>query len=638
VLSIDPGLAEARERLVFLLLELGRPEEARALSAQLTSITLYPFKQWARLADELAARGQTDGAAQAWSAALSLADRASVRRALAILLLEAGRADEARSHLAVLAQAGHEGPKSWLRLAQALHAKGDNPGATAVLDLVLSLQDNAGAHEMLGGMAFAAGDLAKAAHHLRIATSAAPANTKNWERLALSLEQLGDLAGAVETRRGLERQIGPHAANNERTVELLLELNRPLEALEAVAGSPELAGALEQLVGAQAAPDGAIAALEASRDNWRGRWPQGGWAFNGLLIAMAREGRRDEAIQLYLGSGRRAPAYTLSQALADFRDPAGPASGKAPGGPPPPLALISQIQRSGGTLLAQLFDGHPQTLTYPGELKIGFPQKWNWPELDLSQGPEAWFQTLFDVSIERFLTSGYLKADGNQHASADPRPFRFDVGAFHDRFMLDAAAAKTNRQVLEAYLGSYFSSWEDGSPSGRPRWTIAFCPRLIMFEQSVTGFFRDYPDGRIISCVRDPVDWYASSRRHSPEYETVERALPLWTGSVRAGLELARARPGQVELVGYEELVRDVDGQMRRLAERLDIRFDPILTTPTFAGEPVLPNSSFAIAETGVHRRSLDQRALLGGEELAAIEAAAAPLFQEALAFMRDGT
>ena len=44
-----------------------------------------------------------------------------------------------------------------------------------------------------------------------------------------------------------------------------------------------------------------------------------------------------------------------------------------------PLALISEIQRSGGSLLSQLFDGHPQVHAHPHELKIGYPKKYIGP-------------------------------------------------------------------------------------------------------------------------------------------------------------------------------------------------------------------------------------------------------------------
>jgi hypothetical protein len=64
-----------------------------------------------------------------------------------------------------------------------------------------------------------------------------------------------------------------------------------------------------------------------------------------------------------------------------------------------PLVLISQIQRSGGTLLSQLFDGHPQLHAHPHELKIGFPKKHIWPKLDMRDSPKLWFEALFEHDV-----------------------------------------------------------------------------------------------------------------------------------------------------------------------------------------------------------------------------------------------
>ena len=44
-----------------------------------------------------------------------------------------------------------------------------------------------------------------------------------------------------------------------------------------------------------------------------------------------------------------------------------------------PLVLISQVSRSGGTLLSQLFAGHPECHVRPGELLIGRPKDC-WPD------------------------------------------------------------------------------------------------------------------------------------------------------------------------------------------------------------------------------------------------------------------
>ena len=61
-----------------------------------------------------------------------------------------------------------------------------------------------------------------------------------------------------------------------------------------------------------------------------------------------------------------------------------------------PLALISQIQRSGGSMLSQLFDGHPQVHAHPHELKFGYPKKYIWPPIDLGNRPDRWFEILFE--------------------------------------------------------------------------------------------------------------------------------------------------------------------------------------------------------------------------------------------------
>ena len=74
-----------------------------------------------------------------------------------------------------------------------------------------------------------------------------------------------------------------------------------------------------------------------------------------------------------------------------------------------PLALISQIQRSGGSMLSQLFDGHPEVHAHPHELKIGYPKKFIWPAIDLDDNPKHWFEILFEDSVVEHLQHGYKK-------------------------------------------------------------------------------------------------------------------------------------------------------------------------------------------------------------------------------------
>ena len=74
-----------------------------------------------------------------------------------------------------------------------------------------------------------------------------------------------------------------------------------------------------------------------------------------------------------------------------------------------PLVLISQVQRSGGTLLNSLLDGHPELHVHPYELQIGHPTKADWPVLDLNGGTEDWLELLSEPLLPTLFAEGYRK-------------------------------------------------------------------------------------------------------------------------------------------------------------------------------------------------------------------------------------
>ena len=79
-----------------------------------------------------------------------------------------------------------------------------------------------------------------------------------------------------------------------------------------------------------------------------------------------------------------------------------------------PLALISQILLSGGSLLSQLFDGHPEIHAHPHELTMGYKKKYVWPRIDLNDRPEHWFGILFEKMIIEHTIKGYKKGRRDQ--------------------------------------------------------------------------------------------------------------------------------------------------------------------------------------------------------------------------------
>ena len=315
-----------------------------------------------------------------------------------------------------------------------------------------------------------------------------------------------------------------------------------------------------------------------------------------------------------------------------------------------PLVLISQIQRSGGTLLSQLFDAHPELHAHPHELHVGSPSKVNWPELDLAAGAGAWFETLYERPTGRAFVEGYNKAADRSAGAAeadDILPFLIPPAL--QRELFDAALAQrpaaSQRDVFDAYMTSYFNAWLDNHNLylAPKRWVTAFTARLSSHPVSVERFFAAYPDGRLVSVVRDPRSWWASAKRfrevapwkvtRQRDYSEVETALGLWRRSAEAMLEAADERGGSFRLLRFDALLGDTEGTMRSLADWLGISFHPTLTTPTFNGLPIKADSSFAVTDHGVRAEPLERfREVLSPEEMAFVEERAMPLYERVAA------
>jgi hypothetical protein len=293
-----------------------------------------------------------------------------------------------------------------------------------------------------------------------------------------------------------------------------------------------------------------------------------------------------------------------------------------------PLVLISQVQRSGGTLLSQLFDGHPECHAHPSEIYVGHPRKWDWPPIDLA-APETWFETLYERPVELHLRDGYVKEKEARLAPGqEVYPFLF-LPALQKR-IFDRCVAETHvereRDVLDCYFTSYFNAWLDNQNlyTGPKRIVTGFTPRLAAPPENIERFFDAYPDGSLVTIVRDPCGWYYSASRYRSYYEDLDEAIGLWRRSAEASLAAAERHGDRVVVLTYEQLVRETERTMRHLADRLGISMSPVLLVPTFNGRPVRANSSELGQEHGVvaeradaYCATLDPAAVVRIEELA---------------------
>lgn len=250
------------------------------------------------------------------------------------------------------------------------------------------------------------------------------------------------------------------------------------------------------------------------------------------------------------------------------------------------LILISQIQRSGGTLMARLFDGHPQTATLPNEMMF---IKRGWPDIEVLSpltvlAPE-------ERLLSDWVARGYLKSGSVR--PKDRMPFEFDMDKRLASFCESASLTANPRKLFDAYLESFFEAW---GKRGRIKYHVAFAPEahLSLCEPTPHDFFALYPDGHFITVVRNPESWLASAMRHAERYADFEWSLDRWGMSVQASLELAKRYPDRAIPIVFERFLKDTEGHMRFIAERVGLTWSPVLLEPTFNGLPVPSDSSFA--------------------------------------------
>jgi hypothetical protein len=299
-----------------------------------------------------------------------------------------------------------------------------------------------------------------------------------------------------------------------------------------------------------------------------------------------------------------------------------------------PLVLITQVQRSGGTLVSSLLDGHPELHVHPWEITVGKP-KYEWPTVDVSASPDELLETLRQKWIHRVYATGYIK-DPIRVEFVEPALPSLLVPSFLERLfriLVAEAPPRTARAVFDRYFTALFNAWLDcqGLWEQPKRWLAGFCPRLGWGE-SRARWRADYPDGRLVCVLRDPRGWYHSAVHHRVQSFSKDGPdiLEAWLRGAHEIAQAKREMEDAVFVMGFEQLVTDPEAAMRALADWLGISWDPILVAPTFNRHPVPPNSSFDRGGTGIRLETGDRwRSELESEERAAIEERGLALYEE---------
>lgn len=272
-----------------------------------------------------------------------------------------------------------------------------------------------------------------------------------------------------------------------------------------------------------------------------------------------------------------------------------------------PIILVSQLPRSGGSLVAQLFDSHEELYSFPDEVKIGYPIKYIWPKLKLNKNPKYWFYQLFNLELAKIDNNNYWK--GHQHKFKQGLSFKYSPKTHYENF-IDLVKNKKNineREIINSYMSSFFYSWIDyNNMNGNKKYIICFQPMLNGISNYTKNFFTLYPDSFQISLIRDPYNWFNSSIRHvsiKNSFKNFEEGMNYWLKFNDDLLSLKRKYKDRVILLNYETLINQTESTMKFICNKINIKYNKNLINPTFNNYQIMANSSYPVNNYGILKK-----------------------------------
>ncbi|MDA9974621.1 sulfotransferase [Candidatus Pelagibacter sp.] len=267
------------------------------------------------------------------------------------------------------------------------------------------------------------------------------------------------------------------------------------------------------------------------------------------------------------------------------------------------LIIISQIQRSGGTLLSQLFDTHPEIHSYPSELKLTNP-KHDWTK-------KFNFTTFYNdqLLVSSAKYNNYKKDGSGSKKKQIINEFKFDF--FLQKKIYEDLDVKNNlRNKLNAYFTSFFNSFLNyNNNNNLKKYIIAFLPRFIFKLENLDLFFNSYKNGKILCIIRSPNSWLSSSTNHSEIYKKNPlKALMLWKINALRTINAKKKFGNNIIIIDFDDLINNTENIMKKLCKTFNIKFHKTLKVPSFNGEIIRSNSSFNSIQGKIDKKTLKRK------------------------------
>ena len=292
---------------------------------------------------------------------------------------------------------------------------------------------------------------------------------------------------------------------------------------------------------------------------------------------------------------------------------------------------IAGINRSGGSLLARLFDGHKDFASYPMEVAFkrdytsyGFLDKitgspFYIPDFQENTDPIEYFEANQEIISYAWgkETSGKFGVRKNYLEKAfyeKSIKTNFDHEQYLDKLKKYCLGSKFNQQFYEAKHRAYFESWDNGAHYNNPKYVVTHASSGL-FLSNFGKYFEDFKNSFILIPIRDCLGYVAAektriarrffgSRRFAKplppnmfikmfDLYDLNSLLNTWLISI-SRIKLLQEKfntTGRLITYRFEKLVENPSNAMKILSKKLGTNYEDILISPTLCGQKWLGNS-----------------------------------------------
>ena len=295
------------------------------------------------------------------------------------------------------------------------------------------------------------------------------------------------------------------------------------------------------------------------------------------------------------------------------------------------FVFIAGINRSGGSLLARLFDGHKDFVSYPMEVgfkfdntSYGFLDKITGtptyiPNFSEKINPVEYFDAEKEIISYRWgkETSGKFGVRKNYIEKAfyeKSVKTDFNYENYLDKLKKYCIGSKSNQELFEAKHKAYFESWDNGAYFNDPKYVVTHDSNGL-FLSDFNKYFDEFKNSFILVPIRDCIGYVAAEKTRIARrfFGSKRFAKPLppnflikqfntydlnsiintWLISISRIKLLQETTISKNNLITYrfENLVEQPSNSMRILSKKLDVNYEENLLSPTLCGKKWLGNS-----------------------------------------------